>query len=91
MLLLPPPSMPPPAHRTEIILLEDNDAVVKACMKGRSLNFRHCGRTHRIDLDWLFERILTDKSIHIQFISTKLQIAEFNRVLADVIISRFQE
>ena len=37
---------------------------------------RHVVRTHRVDLDWLFERIRTDPGVRIQFISTKNQIAD---------------
>ena len=49
-----------PEMRAEMIIMEDNDAVVKMCIKGRSPALRHVPRTHRVDLDWLFERILKD-------------------------------
>ena len=32
-------------------------------MTGRSPNFGHVSRTHRVDLDWLFERLNVDSSI----------------------------
>ena len=35
--------------------MEDNDAVIKMCIKGRSPALRHVARTHRINLDWLSE------------------------------------
>ena len=38
---------------------------------------RHTGRTHRIDLDWLFERFHLDPVIQIRFGGTKEQIADF--------------
>ena len=40
-----------------LVTFEDNDAVIKICIKGRSPNLRHVNRTHRVDLDWLHERI----------------------------------
>ena len=39
-----------------MIIMEDNDAVIKMCIKCRSPNMRHVARTHRVDLDWVFER-----------------------------------
>ena len=45
-------------HRTKLIVLEDNEAVIKMAIKGRSMLMRHVSRTHRIDLSWLFERLI---------------------------------
>ena len=39
---------------------EDNEAVIKMIMKGRSPTMRHVSRTHRVALDWLFDRINLD-------------------------------
>ena len=36
--------------------LEDNEAVIKMIIKGRSPTLRHVSRTHRVALDWLFDR-----------------------------------
>ena len=41
-----PPSMPPPPGRAKLVVLEDNDAVIKLLIKGRSPALRHVGRTH---------------------------------------------
>ena len=38
----------------------DNDAVIKMIIKGRSPTMRHVSRTHRVSLDWLFDRINLD-------------------------------
>jgi hypothetical protein len=65
-----------PKQRAELIIMEDNDAVIKMCIKGRSQNLRHVARTHRVDLDWLFERILKDPAISIKYVNTKQQIAD---------------
>ena len=37
---------------------------------------RHVGRTHRVDLDWLFERIHKDPAISIKYVNTKQQLAD---------------
>ena len=62
--------------KARLLIMEDNDAVIKMCIKGRSPNMRHVARTHRVDLDWLFERIREDPGINIQYINTKQQIAD---------------
>ena len=59
-----------------MVILEDNDAVIKMCVKGRSPNMRHVARTHRIDLDCLFERLLKDSATTMRYISTKQQLAD---------------
>ena len=43
-----------------LYVFEDNEAVIKMIMKGRSLTMRHVSRTHRVALDWLFDRIDLD-------------------------------
>ena len=52
--------------RQEVLLymFEDNEAVIEMIMKGRSLTMRHVSRTHRVALDWLFDRINLDPKIH---------------------------
>jgi len=60
----------------EMVILEDNDAVIKMCVKGRSPNMRHVARTHRVNLDWLFERLIQDKAIKMRYINTKEQLAD---------------
>ena len=46
-------------------------------IKNRAATMRHVSRTHRIDLDWLFERFLLDPAISIRYVGTKEQIADF--------------
>ena len=43
-----------------LYVCEDNEAVIKMIMKGRSPTMRHVSRTHRVALDWLFARINLD-------------------------------
>ena len=40
-----------------LYVFEDNEAVIKMIFKGRSPTMRHVSRTHRVALDWLFDRI----------------------------------
>ena len=42
---------------TQLYIFEDNEAVIKMIIKGRSPTMRHVSRTHRVTLDWLFDRI----------------------------------
>ena len=57
-------------------MFEDNEAVIKMIIKGRSHTMRHVSRTHRVALDWLFDRINLDPKIQIKYINTKNQLAE---------------
>ena len=43
-----------------LYVFEDNEAVIKRIIKGRSPTMRHVSRTHRVALDWLFDRINLD-------------------------------
>ena len=54
----------------------DNEAVIKMIIKGRSPTMRHVSRTHRVALDWLFDRINVDPNIQIKYIDTKNQLAD---------------
>ena len=59
-----------------MVVYDDNDAVIKMCVRGRSPNMRHVARKHLIDLDFLFERFQKDDSISMCYIPTKEQIAD---------------
>ena len=59
-----------------LYVFEDNEAVIKMIMKGRSPTMRHVSRTHRVALDWLFDRINLDTKIQIKYIDTKNQLAD---------------
>ena len=50
------------SSRQEALLyvFEDNEAVIKMIIKGRSPTMRHVSRTHRVALDRLFDRINLD-------------------------------
>ena len=53
------------SSRQEALLyvFEDNEAVIRMIIKGRSPTMRHVSRTHRVALDWLFDRINLDSKI----------------------------
>ena len=63
-------------HEALLYVFEDNEAVIKMIMKGRSPTMRHVSRTHRVALDWLFDRINLDTKIQIKYIDTKNQLAD---------------
>ena len=57
-------------------VFEDNEAVIKMIIKGRSPTMRRVSRTHRVALDWLFDRINLDPKIQIKYIDDKNQLAD---------------
>ena len=59
-----------------LFVFEDNEAVIKMIIKGRTPTMRHVSRTHRVALDWLFDRINLDSKIQIKYIDTKNQLAD---------------
>ena len=73
-------SVPSNVHssRQEALLffIEDNEAVIKRIIEGRSPTMRHVSRTHRVALDWLFDRVNLDTKIQIKYIDTKNQLAD---------------
>ena len=66
------------SSRQEALLyvFEDNEVVINIIIKARSLKMRHVSRTHRVALDWLFDRINLDSKIHIKYIDTKNHLAD---------------
>ena len=55
-----PPNVQSPHQEALVYVFEDNEAVIKMIKKGRSPTMRHVSRTHRVALDWLFDRINLD-------------------------------
>ena len=83
-----------------LYVFEDNEAVIKMIVKGRSPTIGHVSRTHRVALDWLFDRINLDSKIQIKYTDTKNQLEdiltkgnftrdEWNRLLSLFNISHF--
>ena len=64
------------SHQEALLyVFEDNEAVIKMIIKGRSPTMRHISRTHRVALDWLFDSINLDPKIQIKNIDTKNHLA----------------
>ena len=63
-------------QKASLYVFEDNEAVIKMIIKGRSPTMRHVSRIHRVALDWLFNRINLDSKIQIKYIDTKNQLAD---------------
>ena len=58
------PSNVQSSHQEPLLyVFEDNEAVIKMIIKGRSPTMRHVSRIHRVALDWLFDRINLDSKI----------------------------
>ena len=64
-------TVPPPKGRAQLVILRDNEAVIKISIKMRWPQLRYVPRTQRIDLDFVFERIHTDPGVFIKYINTK--------------------
>ena len=66
------------SSRKEALLyvFDDNEAVIKMIINGRCTTMRHVSRTHRVALDWLFDRTNVDPKIQIKYIDTKNQLAD---------------
>ena len=59
-----------------LYVFEDIEAVIKMIVKGRSPTLKHVSRTHRVALDWLFDRINLHSKIQIRYIDTKHQLVD---------------
>ena len=59
----------------------DNTGMIKAIEKGSSAALRHVGRTHRVSLAWLHERV-ADKDLMLAY-------SESNAMRADVLTKGF--
>ena len=66
-----PPSVQSARQEALLYVFEDNEAVIKIIIKGRSHTMRHASRTHRVALDWQFDRINLGSKIQIKYIDTK--------------------
>ena len=71
-----PLTMPENRGLAKIVILEDNEPVIKMVIKKRWPQLRYVPRTHRIDLDGLFELIHSLTGVSIRHIGTKMQIAD---------------
>eukprot|EP00959_Pyramimonas_sp_CCMP1952_P276552 5780884-Pyramimonas_sp.AAC.1 len=51
----PEPAQESSSSKMHLIVLGDNQAVIKIVQKGRAPALRHLHRTHRVNLDWICE------------------------------------
>lgn len=65
--------LPPPW--ASLIIREDNNAVIKMNIEGRSPNLRRVPGVFRVDQEWVFED-RRSLGIFIEYINTKLQLAD---------------
>ena len=61
---------------SQLYIFEYNEAVIKMIIKGRSPAMRHVSRTHRVALDWLFDRINLNPRVQINYVESKNQLAD---------------
>ena len=64
------------AHSGSIAVLyvfENNEALIKMIIEGRSPTMRHA---HRVALDWLFDRLNLGGGVQVRCIDTKHQLAD---------------
>ena len=66
----------PSGSSAMLYVFEDNEAVLKMTTTGSSPSMRHVSRTHRVPLDWLFDRINLEPKIQIKYVDTKHQLAD---------------
>ena len=69
-------SAKPFRFEAQLYTFEDNEAVIKMMIKGRSPTKRHVSRTRQVALDWLFDRINLDPQIQVKHVDTKNQLAD---------------
>ena len=60
-----------------LYIFEDNEAVIKMIIKGRSPTMRHVSTTHRVALDWLFDN-QHGLQIQIKLVDTQKQLGPFS-------------
>ena len=59
-----------------LYISQDNEAVIKMIIKGRSPALRHVSKSHRVALDWLFDRMNLDPKIQIRNVESRNQLAD---------------
>ena len=65
---------------SQLYIFEDNKAVIKMIIKGRSPTMRHVSRTLRVALDWFFVRTNLDPKVQISVSNPKTNSRSFTRV-----------
>ena len=68
-----------------LCIFEDNEVVIKMIFKGSGLAKRHVSRTHRVALDWLFDRINLDPKIQIKYVENQKPFRRHTHVMNGII------
>ena len=61
---------------SQLHIFEDNEDVIKMIIKGRRLTMRQVSRTHRVSLDWMFDRTNLEPKIQIKYVDINNQLAD---------------
>ena len=61
---------------SQLYIFEGNEAVIQMIMNARSPTMRHVRRTHRVALEWLFDRINLDPMTQIKYVDTKDELTD---------------
>ena len=70
-----PSTIPDSSFPALLFIAEDNEAVIRMIIQGRSPHLRHVCRTDRLGLDWLFDRINLDNSTSLEYVRTAEPLA----------------
>ena len=65
-------------EESQLYIFEENEAVIKMIVKGRSPTMRHVSRNPQSCFDWLFDRIKREPKIQISYVDA-------NNLLADIL------
>ena len=76
MLILFPQNGNSSRQEALLYVFEDNEAVIKMIIKGRSPTMRHVSRTHRVAPAWLFDRINLNSRSKSNLLTTKNQLGD---------------
>ena len=63
-------------RKLKLYVFEDNEAVIKMIIKGRSPTMRHFSTTHRVALDFFLTDSIWTTKFQIKYIDTKKQLAD---------------
>ena len=61
---------------SQLYTFEDNEAVIKMIIMGRSPMMRYVSRNHTVALDWVFDRIILEPKIQIKYVDTTNQLVD---------------
>ena len=76
---------------SQLYIFEDKEAVINMIIKGRSPTMRHVSRTHRVALDWLFDRISSAPKIQIKYVDTKKPTGWKGKLMCWIILIPFPQ